>query len=203
MSPPPSFPVLAGQGWSVHKKPAFSTRVAKHISGREVRSPFFSKPLYEFELTFDGLASNAAYPGLGANSLQSLMGLYLQCQGQYGTFLYTDPTDNSATAQVVGIGTGSQTVFTFLRTLGGASEAVSWVTSVSNVFLNGVNQTSGWSLTTPNTLIFTTAPADGVVVTGTFTYAFECRFLDDQNDFENFMNGLWKVDGLKFRMVKS
>ena len=39
-----------------------------------------------------------AYPGLGAQSLQSLMGLFLQSQGQFGTFLYTDPTDNSATA---------------------------------------------------------------------------------------------------------
>ena len=56
MTTPPSFPALPGQSWSVHKRPTFSTRVAAHVSGREVRTPFFAHTLYEFELTFDGLA---------------------------------------------------------------------------------------------------------------------------------------------------
>jgi hypothetical protein len=360
---PPNFPVLPGQGWSVHKKPSFSTRVASHVSGREVRAPFYSNTLYEFELTFDGLASNAAYPGLGTNSLQSLMGLYLQVQGQFGTFLYTDPTDNSATAQAIGTGNNGY-AYTFQRTLGGVTEPVSWVTAVANIYLNGINQPGIlWSLSTPNTLFFVppllVAPAaayllaetsatgvhttsqavasqpsgtpitftcyvqaalrsaaflqisnggtnpsididiagvtvtphgsptaasiasigggwyqvsisaamaatgvptfligienpagtssyagtagDGicfsgaswgiggapvtqlpafatttnatvataaialpgpVAITATFAYAFNCRFLDDQADFENFMNGLWMVSGLKFRSVK-
>ncbi len=73
------------------------------------------------------------------------MGLYIQCQGQSGTFLYTDPTDNSATNQAIATGDGSTTVFTFVRTLGGATEPASWVTSVANVYLNGVNQPSGWT----------------------------------------------------------
>ncbi len=113
MTAPPSFPALAGQGWSVHKRPTFSTRVASHVSGREVRSPLFAATLYEFELTYDGLASNAAYPGLGANSLQSLMGLYLQCEGQYGTFLYIDPSDCTAAGQTIGTGDGATASFTF------------------------------------------------------------------------------------------
>lgn len=201
--PPPAFPSLAGQGWSVHKRPTFSTRMAKHISGREVRAPFFSFPLYEFEVVFDGLDSAGSFPGLGASSLQSLMGLYLACQGSYGTFLYTDPTDNAATAQLLGTGDAVNTIFTFQRTLGSAVEPVSYVTSVSNVYLNGVDQPSGWALTAPRTLTFASAPGSGVAVTATFAYAFECRFLDDQVDFENFMAGLWKVDSLKFRSVKN
>lgn len=192
-----------GQGWSVNKRPSFSTRVATHISGREVRAPFFSHPLYEFELTFDGLDSNGSFPGLGPNSFQSLIGLYLQCQGSCGTFLYTDPTDCSVTAQQVGTGTGSQAVFVFQRPLGSVVEPVSYVTSVSNVYLNGVIQPSGWSLTQPRTLIFTSPPGNGTTVSATFNYAFECRFLDDQVDFENFMSGLWKVESLKFRSVKA
>ena len=95
MTTPPSFPTLPGQGWSIHKRPAFATIVASHVSGREVRDALYQNPIWQFELTFDGLASDSAsYPGLGAQSLQSLMGLFLQCQGQFGTFLYTDPTDN-------------------------------------------------------------------------------------------------------------
>jgi hypothetical protein len=195
--------MLMGQGWSVNKRPSFSTRVASHISGREVRAPYFSYPLYEFELTFDGLDSNGLFPGLGPNSFQSLFGLYLQCQGRFGTFLYTDPTDCSETAQQVGIGTGSQAEFVFQRQLGSGLEPVSYVTSVSNVYLDGVNQQSGWSLMRPRMLTFTSPPESGTVVAATFNYAFECRFLDDQVAFENFMSGLWKVESLKFRSVKA
>ncbi len=90
MTIPPTFPALPGQGWSVHKRPAFATIVASHVSGREVRDALFRNPIWQFELTFDGLASDSvSYPGLGAESLQSLMGLFLQCQGQFGTFLST------------------------------------------------------------------------------------------------------------------
>ncbi len=202
MTTPPSFPALAGQGWSVHKRPTFSTRVASHVSGREVRSPLYAYTLYEFELGFDGLSSGSSYPGIGNASLQSLMGLYLQCEGQYGTFLYTDPTDNAVVNQGIGTGDGATTSFMFQRALGGFLEPVSWVSSVANVYLNGVAQTSGWSLVQPNMLNFSAAPASGIVITVDFSYAFVCRFLDDQEDFENFMSGLWKVDALKFRSVK-
>jgi len=199
---PFNFPALPGLSWSVHKRPSFSTRVASHVSGREVRLPFYAVTLYEFELTIEGMDSNGAYPGLGVNSLQSLMGLYIKCQGQFGTFLYTDPTDNAVTGQAIATGDGSTTVFTFVRTLSGATEPASWVTSVSNVYLNGVNQSSGWTLTTPNALTFTTAPGNLVAITASFSYAFNCRFLDDQEDFENIMNGLWQLQSLKFRSVK-
>jgi hypothetical protein len=199
---PFNFPALPGLSWSVHKRPSFLTRVASHVSGREVRLPFYAVTLYEFELTIEGMDSNGAYPGLGVNSLQSLMGLYIKCQGQFGTFLYTDPTDNAVTGQAIATGDGSTTVFTFVRTLSGATEPASWVTSVSNVYLNGVNQPSGWTLTTPNTLTFTTAPGNLVAITASFSYAFNCRFLDDQEDFENIMSGLWQLQSSKFRSVK-
>ena len=100
MSAPPFVPTLAGQGWSVHKTPLFSTIVVSHVSGREVRDPLYQSPIWRFELTFDGLGSDStSYPGVGAQSLQALTGFYLQCQGQYGTFLYTDPTDNAVVNQ--------------------------------------------------------------------------------------------------------
>jgi uncharacterized protein (TIGR02217 family) len=199
----PSFPELKGLGWSVYKRPLFSTRIAKHVSGREIRVPLFSVSLYEFELTFEGLDSNGTFPGVGVNSLQKLLGLFTQCQGSHGTFLYIDPSDNFAHEQTLGVGDGSQKIFTFERTIGGTVEPVSYVTSVSNVYLDGVDQTSGWSFTVPRTLSFVSAPGVGVSITATFAFAFECRFLEDQIDFENFMKGLWKVERVKFRSVKS
>ena len=206
MTAPPSLPSLTGLSWSRHKKPGFSTRVAAHASGREVRLALMEYPLYEFEAVYNGLASNstAAFAGLGSSSLQSLMGFFLQLQGQFGTFLYTDPDDNTVTGQAFATGNGTTTAFTMMRTLGGFLEPVSWVTNVANVYLNGVAQSgSTYSLTTPNTLTFTTAPSSGVTVSADFSYAFNCRFLDDQMDFEEFMSNLWKLDSMKFRSVKS
>lgn len=204
MTTPPSFPTLPGQGWSVHKTPTFATIVAGHVSGREVRDALYQNPIWRFELSFDGLASDSAsYPGLGAQSLQSLMGLFLQCQGQFGTFLYTDPTDNSATSQTFATGDGATTTFTFARALGGFLEPVGWVTSVAQVTIGGVAQGSGWSLSTPNSLVFATAPANGALIGASFAYAFQCRFDDDAADFEQFMQNLWTLQSLKFRSVRT
>ena len=200
---PPSFPVLPGQAWSVHKRPTFATRVASHVSGREVRRANYAAALYEFEVSFDGLASTG-FAGLGASSLQTLMGFYLACQGQLGTFLYADPTDDAATGQPIGVGDGATTTFTLVRSLGAATEPVGWVTGIGNVYLGGVAQaSSATALAQPNTLTFAKAPAVGTAIAADFTYAFVCRFLDDRQDFENLAAGLWQLGGLKFRSVRT
>ena len=205
MTTPPSLPSLAGLSWSRHKKPGFSTRVASHVSGREVRVALMSYPLYEFEVVYSGLASSAtaAFAGLGSSSLQNLMGFFLQLQGQFGTFLYADPDDNTVTGEAFATGNSSTTSFTMMRSLGGFLEPVGWVTTVANVYLNGTAQSpSSYSLTTPNSLVFTSAPASGATVSADFSYAFNCRFLDDQMDFEEFMASLWRLESMKFRSVK-
>ena len=204
MSMPPLFPALAGQGWSVHKKPLFSTLLISHVSGREVRDALYQNPIWQFELSFDGLGSDAAsYPGVGAQSLQNLMGFFLQCQGQYGTFLYTDPTDNAVQNQIFAAGDGASVSFSFARSLGGFLEPVGWVTNVSQVTVGGAAQGAGWSLSPPNSLVFSAAPAAGALIGASFSYAFQCRFEDDAIDFEQFMQNLWRVDSLKFRSVRT
>jgi uncharacterized protein (TIGR02217 family) len=204
MTTPPSLPTLPGLAWSRRKKPAFNTRIASHASGREVRVALMNYPLYEFEATYGLTSSTSGFAGLGASSLQNLMGFFLQLQGQFGTFLYTDPDDNSVSSQGIGVGDGTTTAFTFVRALGGFAEPVGWVTAVSHVYLNGTPQSGGsYSLTAPNTLTFTAPPGAGVVVSADFAFAFQCRFIDDQMEFEEFMSNLWKLQSMKFRSVKS
>ena len=205
MANPPLFPQLAGQGWSVHKRPTSSTRVASHVSGREVRVALFATALYEFEVTFDGLdaTGQGQFANLGSQGLQQLMGLFLSVQGQFGTFLYEDPTDNTVLGQELGLGDGATIQFTFARTLGGWNEVVGWVTNLINVYVAGsVVPPSSYFVIEPNTLVFNSAPASGQQVLADFSYAFNCRFLSDQADFKNFMQGLWSVSSLKFRSVK-
>ena len=204
MSPPPSFPALPGQGWSVRKTPLFASLVASHVSGREVRDALYQNPIWRFELTFDGLGSDStSHPGVGGQSLQALMGFFLQSQGRYGTFLYTDPTDSAAVNQIFATGDGATTAFTFARSLGGFLEPVGWVTNVAQVTVGGAAQGSGWSLSAPNSLVFTTAPPSGALIGASFSYAFQCRFEDDTAEFEQFMQTLWRVDSLKFRSVRT
>jgi hypothetical protein len=87
--------------------------------------------------------------------------------------------------------------------MGAFLEPVGWVTSVSNVYLNGVNQSSGWLLSTPNSLVFASAPGSGVSIAATFAYAFQCRFDSDDQDFEQFMSALWKAESVKFKSVRT
>lgn len=204
MSTPPSLPILPGLTWSRHKRPGFATRVAPHVSGREVRVALMSYPIYEFEANYSGLTSSQTqYAGLGAASLQSLMGFFLQLQGQFGTFLYVDPDDSTVVGQALATGDGSTASFTMMRSLGGFLEPVGWVTNIANVYLNGTAQSgSSYSLVTPSTLTFTTTPSSGTVISADFSYAFNCRFTDDRMDFEEFMSNLWKLESLKFRSVK-
>jgi hypothetical protein len=149
MTTPPSFPALAGLGWSSHKKPTFATIVASHVSGREVRDALYQNPIWQFELTFDGLVSDStSFPNLGAQSLQSLMGLFLQCQGRFGTFLYTDPTDDSAVAQSISHPAGRsrpRTASCSRRRRGPASSSAHRSPTPSNVALTLTTSTSSSS----------------------------------------------------------
>lgn len=204
MTAPPSFPSLAGQGWSITKKPTFHTLIAAHASGREVRDALYQNPIWDFELVFEALDSTptGSYGAAGPQSLQSLMGLFLSCQGQLSTFLYTDPTDCSVGAQPIGTGDGATLTFAMVRSMGAFSEPVGWVTNVSQLTINGAPLSSGWSIIAPNTLVFAAAPASGAAIAASFTYAFQCRFAEDVVVFEQFMSGLWKADSVKFRSVR-
>ena len=219
----PVFPALTGQGWSVHKKPSFSTIVANHVSAREVRFANYLNPVWNFELVFDGLDGTASgqYGGLGAQSLQSLMGLYLQCQGRFGAFLFYDPSDYAVSAQAFGTGDGTTTTFQLARALGSFLEPVAApVTSAGTLYFPGgrsaavlapVIEDNGSTVASANYAIaspggaitFTAAPLAGHALTWTGAFGFLCRFDGDDLDFEQFMANLWKADSVKLRSLRN
>ncbi|ARN82166.1 DUF2460 domain-containing protein [Methylocystis bryophila] len=194
------FPALPGQGFAT-KRPIAVSLIAEHESGRTVRSALYGG-VYEFEVGFDGLAADATTnPGLVAQSLQALLGLYLQCGGAFGTFLYTDPNDNMAIHQPIAVGDGATTAFRLVRSVGAATDVVSYATAISAVMLNG-GAASNWSLVPPNILEFSMPPGAGVQIAASFSYAFQCRFLDDTLELENFMQNLWSSKSVKFRSLR-
>jgi hypothetical protein len=208
-----------GQGFSVHRKPGFSSIVASHVSGREVRYQNYVNPIWSWEVLFEGLDGTAGtYGGLGASSLQALMGLFLQCGGQFSPFIYYEPTDYQVSAQAFGTGDGTTTVFQLQRTLGGFSEPIivpapagtlsfpgniTATVAAPAIYNAGTLVTSGYTISNPGGVVtFTTAPAAGHALTWTGAFGFLCRFDADDLDFEQFMANLWKVDSLKFRSLR-
>ena len=53
--PLPTFPVLAGQGWSIVYRPIFVTDLASHVSGKESRAGRVSTRRWEITLVFEAM----------------------------------------------------------------------------------------------------------------------------------------------------
>lgn len=202
MSVPPTFPTLPGLAVPLPKRPRWSTLIAKHASGREVRNVRWKNPIWSFDVTFEGLTSGEARGGLLARSQQIITDFFQQCRGAGGAFLYVDPTDTSVVGQGLGVADGTTRDFLFQRMFQSYNEPVGWVLNVSAVYVDGVPVTSGWDVVAPNVLRFTTAPTRGVV-SADFFFAYMCRFSDDELDEEQFMYNLWQARGVKFQTVRS
>lgn len=200
------FPTLPGLGWSLHKQPNWSTRVATHQGGREIRAASQQYPVWDFELTFEVLPSGGAYQGAGTDGFQTLMDFYLARQGQFDTFLFQDPSDCAVVEGQIGVADGVTATFTLTRSFaGGFAEPVGYVFGggLSAVYVGGSAVSSSlYTFTPPNTLTFATAPASGAgPVAASFDFYFSVRFAEDMNDFEQFMANLWQVKTLKLRSV--
>ncbi len=138
------------------------------------------------------------------------MGFYLMCQGAYGSFLFSDPSDHSATGEVLGTGDSNMVAFQLKRTMGaqlpggGYAEPVTAPQAIDAVYLNGLVQNgAGYSVNSETgVLTFAAPPGSGSAITADFTYFFRCRFIEDRYDFDNFMYRLWQLKKLSFISVR-
>lgn len=204
-----NFPNLATVGWSVHKRPTYASLVSTHVSGREVISPQQAFPLTEFELTYEILRDQTQNQSIDASTApfteyQQLWALFMACNAQWGLFYYSDPSDNSRSVAAIGTGNGTKTVFPVSRAVGtlGFTEPVGGIDQIQAVYFNSVVQSSSIYAKVGNTIVFTSAVGNGVVVTADFSYFFLCRFIEDMIDFEQFLKNRWKLRICKFRSVK-
>lgn len=199
------FPVFPGLGFPVQRKPNWRTVIASHPSGGETRTALWPYPLWEFELTLEGLSgAKNAFGNLIGNSYQELLGFYLAHGGQLTAFLFRDPIFNQQTGGFCGAGDGTTTAFLFMRTIGGAAEPASWVVPTPTVYLNGLAQPlSTWQLVPPNNLVFLSPPGAGATITADFNYMFTCRFAEDSGDYEQQMINLFDMKSLKLRQVRT
>ncbi|HSM99024.1 MAG TPA: DUF2460 domain-containing protein [Gallionella sp.] len=189
------FPVLPGLAWDILLSPLFNTKVHRSVSGYEVRAAFMVYPLWKFALKYEVLRDNASF-----NELRTLVGFYNARQGQFDSFLYSNPSDSSVTAQQFGVGTGSQFTFQLTRSFGGYVEPVHNLNGNPSIYVNGVLKTltTDYTISATGLVTFLASPPNGASITWTGSFYYRCRFLSDTNDFNQFMKNLYNLSKLEF-----
>lgn len=193
------FPTLPGLAWGVIKRPTFSTKIQRSVSGYEARVSRMLYPLYEFSLSYEFLRGEAA-----AGELQTLMGFFMARQGSFDSFLYIDPDDHAVTDQNFGTGDATTTTFQLSRTFGSGgfnlTEPVHNIYGTPVIKVNGVTKTSGtdYSISSTGMVTFTSAPANTYAVTWSGSFYYRCRFSNDAGEFAQFMKYLWEMKRLDF-----
>jgi hypothetical protein len=196
----PSFPTLATLGWSTHVKPRFATDVADHAGGRATRRPRRAAALYDVELTYELLRSDA----LDAE-LQAIAGFFAEAGGAATPFWLKPPGLGDATGQILGAGDGATTSFPLVRSFGVYSEPVAGTSGVSAVYVDGAAlPAAAWSATSgyAPAVQLATAPAAGATIAADFGVLWLCRFADDVIDFEEFMAMLFALKTVKLQTAQ-
>lgn len=157
--------------------PQYSTDIVIMQSGYEQRNANWSQARAQYNVAH-GVKTQA--------QLDMLVAFFRARKGRADGFRFKDWTDYQVTAQAIGTGNGSTTVFQLVKTYisGGITETRTISKPVSgtiNIYLNAVLQNSGYTLDTTTGLVtFSTAPGNGVAITADFQFDVPARFDTDR-----------------------
>ncbi len=190
----PILPYLPGFSWPAKRTPAFNNQVTTALTGRRSATRSQLAPRWNYEIAVQFLRSDQ-----GRTEFTDLLNVYLQCNGSYGTFLFSDPDDNSVTDQQIGVGDGLTTQFFLVRALAGFEERIAALNGPVTIKVNGVTYAaSNYSIDPLGVVTFTAPPPPGMPVTWTGAFRWICRFDDDQLDLARVMVNFWEVTKLRF-----
>ena len=154
---------------------------------------------YDIELNYELLRSDAAHA-----ELQAVAAFFCENAGAADAFWLAPPGLASVVGQSLGVGDGVTTSFALMRIFGTYPEPVQATSGVTAVYLNGVPQASGWSVSSGffPAIQFASAPASGAMVSADFASLWLCRMSDDYADFENFMTLFWSFNTVKLQTTR-
>uniref|UniRef100_A0A6M3JBD9 Putative glycoside hydrolase family protein n=1 Tax=viral metagenome TaxID=1070528 RepID=A0A6M3JBD9_9ZZZZ len=190
-----SFPLVPNRTTSAG--PGFDTNVVTMDSKQERRIRRWSQTQHRFDAALQVRTHNDVY---------TLRAFYLRVGGVANGFRYLDLSDYASTAvgrestrwadepglsavrdtdQAIGVGDGSGTQFQLVKTYGAA--APTYVRTIKKpisgtvvVALDGVGQSSGWTVdTTTGVVTFTTPPALPKVVSAGYQFEVPVRFSEE------------------------
>ncbi|MDP9039573.1 MAG: DUF2460 domain-containing protein [Acidobacteriota bacterium] len=208
------FPAIAGLTWSIKPIPTWSTVVQRsrnRATTRLMSDPF---PMWTFELSYDFirssravLGSTSANPG-GYSELEQIVGFYNQMGGAFDDFLLDpmlltgSPGDSKVSGAAIGTGDSTTTTFQLQRNYGGFSDEIQCPVGTVFISVNGLIQTSGWTLGPAGQITFSAAPALNAAITADFRWNYRVRFAEDELGIEGFLFQLYTLQSLKLEQVK-
>lgn len=189
------FPDLPGIDIKVRKTPIWNTHVQRAVSGRELRTAYYSYPLYKIGLSFNFLRAGAEA------ELQSIVGFFNARKGSFDSFLFTDPVDSTASLEQFGTGDGANIKFQLTRAFGGNAEPVMNLNGAPEITVDGVAKAPGgdYTLDSYGMVTFLIAPAAGAILRWSGAYYYRARFERDEMDFEQFLWELWEAKRVELR----
>lgn len=190
------YPDLIGLKFGVTRTPRFKTTIDETASGREYRTALMVYPRTKVTLSYEFLRDRTS-----ADEFRTLLGFFKKRRGSYDSFLLNDPDDNSVTDQQFGVGDGTTTAFQLVRTLGGFVEPVYDLNGVPTIQVNG-GAPGSYSISATGLVTFAAAPAVGADLTWSGAYYWRCRFMQDEMEFEKFMQQLWQAGKVEMQVVK-
>lgn len=166
---------------------------------RESRNSPFAFPRYEWDLSMSAKVGRAR---------AEFDDWFLVMRGQENTFPLRDPADYTVERQAIGAGDGATKTFQLVKThsVGNAAfarEILTPVTGSVHVWVNGIEQVSGWAVgRTTGIVTFDTAPAESAVIEAACMFDVRVRFNQPRLDWKiaekNGSKGyLWVCPGLK------
>jgi uncharacterized protein (TIGR02217 family) len=164
------FPIALGREASV--EPSFSTAIVTTANGVEQRNSDWA----DARLRFD------AGPGVrGEAELAELIAFFRARRGAAIGFRFEDPFDHEAEEQLLGIGDGVRTQFALVKRYGEQERRITRpVAGTVQVFVDGVERVSGWTLGSKGKIAFAEAPAVGAEVRASFRFDVPVRFAEDR-----------------------
>ncbi len=163
--------------------PTFSTIVTESANGHEHRNIQWAQARRHYD----------AAPGVRSEAdVAKLLSFFEARQGRAFAFRYRDPLDDSsaifgeaptALDQSIGVGNGVRTQFPLIKHYGEAERRITRpVAGTVLVAVNGVAQSTGWTLADFGVVSFALPPASGAVVTAGFRFDVPVRFEEDSLD---------------------
>lgn len=162
-------------------KPRFSTEVIKTDGGWEVRNSRWQYPLHQFE--FDILPG---YVDDATDILDPVIDLFYAAGGAADTFRFKHWADYQGVLEAIGTGDSATTVFQIYKnyTRGAITrqrKITRPVTDTVQVYLNAMEQMSGWTADyDTGEITFTSPPTSGDAITATYEFDVPVRFADDE-----------------------
>ena len=104
------YPTLPGVTFNSIRAPQWTTGVQTAVSRKQTTIAYQQYPVIKYTLIYEFLR-DTPYPNVTTSEIKALFGLFMQMQGRYDTFLYTDPEFNSVTLWNYAVGNGSQVLF--------------------------------------------------------------------------------------------